>query len=106
MPTLNCASTGPAGENPVAAAEGGWVSRSISIMAEEKYESRDVTAPNWMPWTLLFRGFQVAMDPKKLFLAAAGIVAMAAGWWVLAFIFYNAQSEPNWKSGKYKPESD
>jgi hypothetical protein len=75
-------------------------------MAEDKYESGNVAAPHWMPWTLLFRGFQVAIDPKKLLLAAAGILLMAAGWWVLAWIFDSAWTEPNWKSGKYKPESD
>src|SRR5262249_31930458 len=47
-------------------------------------------------WTLLFRGFQVAIDPKKLLLAAAGILLMAAGWWLLALIFYSAHKEPVW----------
>ena len=33
----------------------------------------------------LFRGFQVALDLNKLALAAAGILIMAFGWWLLAF---------------------
>jgi hypothetical protein len=57
-------------------------------MAEEKVEPREMNIRQWLPWTELFRGFQVALDPKKLLLAAAGILVMAAGWWVLGAIFY------------------
>ena len=39
-------------------------------------------------WTRLFTAFKVALDPKKLLLAAAGIVVMAFGWWLLANIFH------------------
>ncbi len=45
-------------------------------------------------WTRIFSGFKVALDPKKLLLAAAGILLMAFGWWFLAVIFYGARSEP------------
>ena len=40
-----------------------------------------------LPWTVLFRGFQVAIDPRKLLLAAAGILVMMAGWQMLTWIF-------------------
>lgn len=63
-------------------------------MAEEKVELRDVNFRQLLPWTELFRGFQVALDPKKLLLAAAGICVMAFGWWLLATIFYSSRSEP------------
>lgn len=69
-------------------------------MAEEKIELRDFNIRQVLPWTELFRSFQVALDPKKLLLAAAGILVMAFGWWLLAAIFYS-QSEPKWSDEKY-----
>ena len=71
-------------------------------MAEDKTEPRDFNLRKWAPWTLLFRGFQVAMDPKKLLLAAGGIFVMAVGWWLLAAVFYGSSSKPDWRSGKYE----
>ena len=53
-------------------------------MPEDKLEQREFNFRQYFPWTELFRGFQVALDPKKLLLAAAGILAMAVGWYVLA----------------------
>src|SRR5713226_5853388 len=69
-------------------------------MAEEKVELRDINYRQVMPWTELFRGFQVALDPKKLLLAAGGILVMAAGWFVLAAFFFWLQKEPSWGDGK------
>jgi hypothetical protein len=73
-------------------------------MAEEKAEPRDWNIRHLMPWTLLFRGFQVAIDPKKLLLAAAGIVTMAFGWWVLAVVFYSLAKVPVLGDGYYKTD--
>ncbi len=56
-------------------------------MAEERNDSREMTWRTLLPWTELFRGFQIALDPNKLFLAAIGIVLMAVAWWFLALIF-------------------
>jgi hypothetical protein len=56
-------------------------------MAEDKVEPREVNWRQLMPWTTLFQGFRVALDPNKLVLAAAGILLMALGWWVLSVIF-------------------
>ncbi len=56
-------------------------------MAEDKVEPRDINWRQLLPWTLLFQGFRVALDPNKLVLAAAGILLMAFGWWLLAVIF-------------------
>jgi len=39
-------------------------------------------------WTEIFRCFQVALDPRKLLVAATGILVMALGWYVLSTIFY------------------
>jgi hypothetical protein len=66
-------------------------------MAEDKLETREVNLAQWLPWTVLFRGFQVALDLKKLFLAAVGIAVMAFGWWLLAVIFAPGP-KPGWPS--------
>src|SRR5581483_642735 len=66
-------------------------------MVNEKVEGREMTWRTLFPWTELFRGFQVALDLNKLLLAAAGIVVMAFGWWVLAWGFGSAYAtQPNW----------
>src|SRR5437868_14477275 len=75
-------------------------------MAEEKYESREWDWHHYAPWTVLFRGFQVALDPKKLLLAAAGIMAMAFGWWLLAVIFFSARAAPPIWPTDYQPFAD
>jgi hypothetical protein len=72
-------------------------------MAEDKVELRDINFRQLLPWTELFRGFQVALDPKKLLLAAAGILVMACGWWFLGLLFYSNREEPKWGgSPKYE----
>jgi len=75
-------------------------------MAEEKVEVRDVNFRQVLPWTELFRSFQVALDPKKLLLAAVGIFAMAFGWWLLAVIFYSSQDRPKWESPPYSVQEN
>ena len=73
-------------------------------MAEEKVEPREMNIRQMLPWTELFQSFKVALDPKKLLLAAAGILVMAFGWWVLAAIFYDSQTEPRWTDAdRYDP---
>jgi len=42
-------------------------------------------------WTEIFRCFQVALDPRKLAVAAAGILVMSFGWYVLSAIFWSAE---------------
>src|SRR5262245_42033240 len=73
-------------------------------MAEDKVEPRELNLRQWLPWTVLFRGFQVAMDPKKLLLAAAGIVVMSFGWWLLAVVFFSPRTKRQWDSGRYDPQ--
>jgi hypothetical protein len=46
------------------------------------------TSPRPAVWTEIFRCFQIALDPKKLFVAAAGILVMSSLWWLLSVIFY------------------
>jgi hypothetical protein len=65
-------------------------------MAEDRVGARDV--PAWKPkpasWTKIFGTFLIALDPFKLAVAAAGILATAIGWWLISLIFYSAWSEP------------
>ena len=63
-------------------------------MADEKVELRELNFRQLLPWTELFRGFQVALDPKKLLLAAAGILAMAVGWYVIALAAFAWHAKP------------
>ncbi len=55
-------------------------------------------------WWKIFSGFRIALDIKKLFLAAAGIVFTALGWWVLSVVFYSIRSEPKWEPTKESTE--
>ena len=43
-------------------------------------------APRWQ-FPHIFRSFQVALDPRKLFVAALGILAVSVGWWLLSVMF-------------------
>ncbi|MFL5245781.1 MAG: hypothetical protein ACJ8FY_27220 [Gemmataceae bacterium] len=71
-------------------------------MVEEKGEPREFNWRQLLPWTELFQGFRIALDVNKLLLAAAGIVVMALGWWVLASVFY--YDKPQY--GKYSSASE
>src|SRR5436305_1276421 len=70
-------------------------------MAEERFEGQEATGTSLWAWTELFRTFQVALDPRKLFLAAAGILVMAAGWYVIDTIFNGAWVEPKRSDAPY-----
>ena len=70
-------------------------------MADEKVELKDVNFRQLFPWTALFDGFRVALDPKKLLLAAGGILVMSIGWQILGWAFYESRKEPTWASGEY-----
>src|SRR3984957_19815784 len=67
-------------------------------MAEERTESRDFSFRQSLPWTHIFRGFRIALNLKSLLLAAAGILVMAFGWWLLAIVFSGIRSKPIWPS--------
>ncbi|MFO0966035.1 MAG: hypothetical protein U0793_10685 [Gemmataceae bacterium] len=71
-------------------------------MAEDQLGQRKDTART--PWTKIFSTFKVALDIKKLLLAAAGIVVMAFGWYVLSWIFFSlgGTTPPQWKD--YEPQ--
>src|SRR5947209_8218060 len=65
-------------------------------MAEDKFEPRETNWRQLLPWTALFQGFRVALDVNKLLLAAAGILVMALGWWLLGVVF-SPSKEPEWR---------
>lgn len=52
-------------------------------------------------WTNIFRCFPVALDPNKLAAAAAGILVMSLGWWLLSVIFDPGMA-PNLKAAQYE----
>src|SRR5262245_36024996 len=62
-----------------------------TCMAEDQLGQRPETK---VPWTKIFTGFKVALDVRKLLLAAAGIFAMNLGWVVLSWVFFNTRSMP------------
>ncbi len=64
-------------------------------MPDDKVEVRDINLRQVLPWTEIFRSFQIALDPRKLLLAAAGILVMSFGWWVLALIFQPSDKGPS-----------
>lgn len=42
--------------------------------------------PRIFPWVHLFRGFRIAVDPRKVLLATAGLLLLAAGNWAFGFL--------------------
>ena len=52
-------------------------------MADDRFDSRPTPFRESHPWTDLFRTFRVALELKKLLLAAAGILAMSCGGWLI-----------------------
>jgi hypothetical protein len=46
-------------------------------------------------WTEIFRCFQVALDPRKLLVAAVGILVMSLGWHLLSRAFYHNPPNPD-----------
>src|SRR4051812_38187387 len=83
------------------------IARDLSVkefcMAEEQNGQRKDNRPLW---TKIFTAFKVALDIKKLLLAAAGILTMAAIWWLLAVIFYNMRSMPQWADYSANAKTD
>ncbi len=63
-------------------------------MADERIGSRNLDARKTFSWMELFRTFLIALDPFKLLVAAAGIMATALGWSLISLIFHNAWNQP------------
>lgn len=62
-----------------------------STMPQNRFDLYDWDLREVLPWTHLFRGLRLALDPKKIALGALGAVLMSAGWWSIARL---AQSPP------------
>jgi hypothetical protein len=69
-------------------------------------EERGGASPAWRShpasWTKLFGTFLVALDPFKLLVAAAGILATAIGWWLISVVFYSAWTVPKLENYQLK----
>ena len=70
-------------------------------MAEDRIGTPSGESQTYWAWTELFRTFQIALDPKKLILAAAGIVMMWIGWLAISGIFFSMRSMPT--DANYQP---
>ena len=46
-------------------------------------------------WSEIFRCFHIALDPRKLLVAALGILVMSFVWWLLSQIFWYKAPDPN-----------
>ena len=57
----------------------------------------DPPAPPDRPadWTEITRSFQLALDPRKLLVAALGVLAMSVGWWLLSLMFAPTAPKPD-----------
>jgi hypothetical protein len=51
-------------------------------------------APTKTPWTKIFTAFKIALDLKKLTLAALGIFFVWVGWLALGWVFFGMRSFP------------
>jgi hypothetical protein len=64
----------------------------------------EASKPSFL-WTKLFTAFRIALDPKKLLLAAAGLLVMSFGWWLLSVVFFTPRSQPpRWPSENYSED--
>jgi hypothetical protein len=68
-------------------------------MADGRDQSGGFSYRTALPWTNIFRCFQVALDPRKLFVAALGILVMSFSWWLLSNVFWYKAPKDN--EGEY-----
>ncbi len=78
-------------------------------MADGRDHSGGFSYRTALPWTNIFRCFQIALDPRKLFVAALGVFLMSFSWWLLSNIFYKAaplENDQNYSEGVVKNDFD
>jgi hypothetical protein len=78
-------------------------------MPDGRDQSHGFSYRTALPWTHIFRCFQVALDPRKLFVAAVGILVMSFCWWVLSHMFwYKApdRSDQEFSNSTIQPDFD
>ena len=61
-------------------------------MAEDQDRSQNTGKATWLK---IFTGFKLALDPKKLLLAGAGIFVTFLGWWMISIIFFSFSHMPD-----------
>jgi hypothetical protein len=71
-------------------------------MADGREQTGAFSYRTALPWTHIFRCFQIALDPRKLFVAALGILAMSILWYVLSAVFW--YKAPNRDGEDYSKE--
>jgi hypothetical protein len=69
-------------------------------MADGRDEASAYGTRRTFLWAEIFRCFQVALDPRKLVVAAAGILVMSLGWYLLSAVFY--YPKPVFKNDEYQ----
>lgn len=74
-------------------------------MSEDRFSSQANPRDNWL-FPHIFRTFTVAIDPRKLLLAAAGILVMAFGWYVISAVFYRLWSKPSLEQYQVMSDAD
>ncbi len=62
-------------------------------MADDRGPVREIAWVEVFPWLSLLRAIRVALDIRKLLVAAVGLLLMAAGWWALAGVFSGSNDE-------------
>src|SRR5437763_724163 len=55
------------------------------------------------PWRKIFTAFKIALDLRKLLLAAAGIFIVAMGWSAIGWTFYGMREFPQFENKRYSP---
>lgn len=78
--------------------------RGSSMADGQQSESAFARRPGFL-WTEIFRSFWVALDPRKLLVAAAGILAVALGWYFLSYAAYGMATKPDREQTAYSNES-
>lgn len=53
-------------------------------MTDARIDVKNLDLREVFPWIHLFRGFRIALDPKKILLGALGAFLMSTGWWLVA----------------------
>lgn len=78
----------------------------VSGMTEDRFS--DHASPRGGAWLFphIFRAFPVALDPKKLLLAAAGILVMSLGWYLISIVAYSLWSKPSLEQYQLMSEAD
>jgi hypothetical protein len=74
-------------------------------MSEDRFSPNASPRGTWQ-FPQIFRAFPVALDPKKLLLAAAGILVMSVGWYLISVIFYAFWAKPSLEKYQVMSEAD